>query len=80
MRTMRLSFEITEAMVYQSIKLVDNSYTEEMIIKGLNNGTIVTSTWHHGEQGGSLKLETIEGHVIGMITSQEIDGEYVNYK
>lgn len=80
MKEVELLFEITQASVLQKIKMIDESYTKDMIIEGLRAGELVTSTWHNGQSGIEAGLETIHGKVIGVITSQEVDGEYEAFK
>lgn len=80
MKEIKLSFGITEATVEQRIKLVSNAYTEEDIISGLRDMSILTTTWHNGVNGKQVNLETIGGELIGIIVSQEIDGNYADFQ
>lgn len=85
MNEIQIAFEVALATVHQIVVITDKQYTEELIVEGLNNGTIVTTTWH--EQGRDvdndteLTLERVaDGHIIGFVKSQEVDGEYINFR
>jgi hypothetical protein len=55
-------------------------WTEEKIVDGLQKGELFTSTWHNGRdtQAFIVKMDTMEH--IGEIISQEIDGEYFDFR
>lgn len=85
MKEIQLAFEIVSATVHQVIVITNNNYDEDKIIKGLHSGEIVTTTWHdQGIKDASFKgLElavVLTGEVIGYVKSQEVDGEYVDYR
>lgn len=74
----QLSFEIDNGSAYQKVEILDDSYTEEMIIDGLKSGKLVTSTWH-GDITPEITYVNTD-HVVGRIISQEIEAEYSNYR
>lgn len=73
----QIAFEIT-ATCHQEIVIYEYGITENDILKGLKNGTYITSTWIN--EDNETILEDKNGKVIGKIISQEIDGEYENYR
>lgn len=76
--TIEISFDIVSGRAKQEIKIIDDQYDEETIIAGLNDGSIVTTTWHGS---GPAELEvTATGQTIGVILSQEIEGEYEDFE
>jgi SUMO ligase MMS21 Smc5/6 complex component len=85
MKEIQLAFEIVSAIVHQVIVITNDNYDEDKIIKGLGSGEIVTTVWHdQGSKGASFKgleLSVVStGEVIGYVKSQEVDGEYVDYR
>ena len=76
--TIQIAFDIDFAEVTQTIKIIDNDYDEETIIEGLERGTLCTTTWHGGLTPEISEVGTDK--VIGYIESQEITGEYINYR
>lgn len=83
MSTFQLAFDIEAASCHQVIEIIDETYSEESIIEGLSDGSIVTTTWHN--QGTSSNennfIEVLEtGHQIAIVKNQEIDGEYSEFR
>lgn len=76
--TIQIAFDIDFAEVTQTIKIIDNDYDEETIIEGLERGTLCTTTWHGGLTPEISEVGTDK--VIGYIESQEITGDYINYR
>lgn len=74
-----LHFEITSAGIEQTIQILDRTYTPCMIIHGLNNGSLVTTT---GYEPGILQSinETATGKIIAYIRGQDVDGEYEGFQ
>lgn len=75
---MQLAFE-AEVSVHQRIQVVNENYNEQRVIKELREGVIVTTTWHSRE-GEPPRLETVSGALIGYIVSQEMEGDYFNFR
>lgn len=83
LNTFQLAFEI-QATAHQVIQIVDEAYDESRIIDELSSGILVTTTWHNQGEGGSvsdLVLSRVsDDHVVGYVLSQQIDGEYSDYR
>lgn len=73
----QIAFEIT-ATCHQIIKVYNKKIKESDIINGLKNGNYITSTWINKDN--KTYIEDNKGEIIGEIISQEIDGEYENYR
>lgn len=84
MSTFELAFDIEAASCHQVIEIIDDTYSEESIMEGLQDGSIQTSTWHNqgmsssGETNFVTVLET--GKNIAVVKDQEIDGEYSEFR
>jgi hypothetical protein len=76
---MQLAFDIVAASCHQIIQIVDKDYDEESIIAGLQDGTLATSTWV-GEDYTPTVDVVATGETVGIIVSQEIDGEYEDFR
>jgi len=75
----QIAFDILEATVDQQVKVINSSYDEEKILDGLKNGTLETQT--SVEQGGIQTIDVVgTGEAIAEIISQEINGEYDDYR
>jgi hypothetical protein len=79
MTEIQLAFDIEAASCHQIIRVVNPDYDEESIIQGLKAGTLATTTWF-GTDGFSWLEEIETGKQVGLIVSQEIDGEYLDYR
>lgn len=79
MTSIQLAFEIN-ATCHQQLHVLDKDYTEDTIIAGLQDGTLVTTTWHDGRNTRATIDETETGREIAEILSQEIDGEYFDFR
>ena len=78
MKDIQLAFEISGSC-HQRVRIVHDDYDEEKIIAGLKDGTLATSTWF--ELNDCTYIEVIETGVrVGLIVSQEIEGEYFDYR
>jgi len=76
---MQLAFDIVAASCHQIIQIVNKDYDEESIIAGLRDGTLATSTWV-GEDYTPTVDVIATGETVGIIVSQEIDGEYEDFR
>lgn len=77
--TFELRFDINVASVVQMVLIVDDSYDEDSIVSGLQSGELVTTTWFGGEADKAIR-ELSTGNVIAKIMSQEVDGEYSEFR
>lgn len=77
MGTIQIAFEI-QATCQQVIKVLNNKWDEDRIIEGLKTGMLVTSTWIN--EGEGTFLEDLSGNVIGRIVSQQVDGDYSDFR
>jgi hypothetical protein len=75
----QLAFEV-QGSVHQRVTLLDLSYTEESIIEGLKSGELATTTWHDGSNTYATIDECATGKEIALIISQEIEGEYFDFR
>lgn len=74
----QLAFEIS-GTCHQRVRIVHDAYDEEKIIEGLKDGTLATTTWY--DFNGFSWIEVVEtGIRVGLIFSQEIEGEYFDYR
>ena len=80
MTEIQLAFDIEMATCHQIIRILKPEWDEDSIIDGLKSGTLATTTWFDsGEELSYIDLvET--GEPVGVIISQEIDGEYFDYR
>lgn len=74
-----IEFEIISATCRQECEIVDDTYTVETIVEGLNNGTLITTTWHDGKVTHATIDELRTGKEVAIIHSQEIEGEYEDF-
>lgn len=79
MTEIQVAFEISSATCQQVIRILKPEYTEESIIAGLDEGILATTTWYDTEEEPSYIVEVATGEPVGVILSQEIDGEYFDY-
>lgn len=76
---MTIRFDVSGTAL-QEIEIFDGvNLSEEEIVKGLRNGTMLTSTWHEGRETDAL-ITMVGGEPLARIVSQEIDGEYLDYE
>lgn len=80
-----IAFEV-QATVHQTIQLTIKDMTEEDVVTGLRNGAIITTLWHtQGEPGDQecllldLRKPDTEQQ-IGIILSQQVDGDYMDFR
>jgi hypothetical protein len=69
-----LSFSV-QGHVKQTIEIVSPKYTPKKILKGLNDGTIITTI----QEGGSVEFVR-DGHVIGKVVNVDNQCEYFDYE
>tara|TARA_Y100001973_G_C5153490_1_gene309424 strand:- start:934 stop:1167 length:234 start_codon:yes stop_codon:yes gene_type:complete len=74
----QLAFE-AEVSVHQRINVVNKQYNEERVVRELQEGVLVTTTWHD-QNGEPPRLETASGVLVGYIVSQEMEGDYFNFR
>lgn len=79
MSTIQIAFEVT-ATAHQTVKIIDDKYTEEDIINELNNGLLITTTWYDTEDNRENHIEELSGHKVARIISQQIDGDYDEFR
>jgi hypothetical protein len=78
LKEIQLAFELN-GTCHQRVRIVRDNYDEESIIQGLKDGTLATTTWF--DHSGFSWIEVVEtGEQIGLIYSQEIEGEYFDYR
>ena len=71
------------ADVTQTLEIIDEWYTEEYIIGGLNSGDIVTSiSYDQSNPQGAVVLNVSENKIIGHVVAQEIahDVSYTDFQ
>ena len=76
--TCQIALDVTTATVCQNVEIINPEYTEETIIEGLQSGRLITTLGHGDCAPHIIVNETDEK--IASIQSQEIDGEYVDYR
>ncbi len=76
---LQLAFDIEYASVHQTVRVVNSNYDEESIIQGLEDGILATTTWFDNQSASEITV-VATGEVIAVITSQEINGEYTDYR
>lgn len=75
----QIAFDIASGSVHQQVKVVNSEYDEESIIEGLESGKLATTTWF--DEGKPSTIDVIAtGESIAEIVSQEINGEYEDYR
>ena len=80
MTEIQLAFDIVNASCHQIVRIIKPEHDEDSIIAGLQNGTLVTTTWFDTSEELSYIDETATGEPVAVIVSQEIDGEYLDYR
>lgn len=78
MKTIQLAFEVVGS-VHQQVKILDKKITEEILIKGLKDGIYATTTWINENQKSTIE-EVKTGKIIAEIVTQEIEGEYSDFR
>jgi len=73
---MLLAFEVV-GTVEQQVRIIKKGYSEDMIITALEEGTLCTTTWF-GKYDSQITDR--DGAVVAVVESQEIDGEYTDYR
>lgn len=76
----QLGFDIISATVHQIVDITDDAHDEESLIVGLNDGSLCTTTWHEGDKTISTIDVTKTGVPVATILSQEINGEYEDFR
>lgn len=74
----QVAFDVTGATVHQVVEIVEPYYDEEKIIEGLKAGTMVTTMGHDGNPS-SIDI-TATGETVALILSQEVDGDYEDFR
>lgn len=77
MSTEWISFDMS-GTVSQEIKILTDEYSRDDIIKGLNDGTLLTTTWYDGEDSFIVDADEHK-YRIALIVTQEVDGEYYDF-
>jgi len=75
----QIAFDV-QGTVFQRAVIMDTQYDEESIIEGLKSGELVTTTWHDGNDTEAYVEITRTGEPIARIVSQEIEGEYDDWR
>jgi hypothetical protein len=80
----QLAFEIN-ATVHQRLRIINDAYDEDSIIEGLNDGVLATTTWYDHDHAEYCDVfESVDvvltGERVALILSQEIDGDYFDYR
>lgn len=76
----QIAFEIVSGTVAQQVKVINPAFDEDAIIDGLSDGTLITTTWHDQDGSPSTIDITATGEAIAEIISQEINGEYEDFR
>ncbi len=79
MSEIQIAFDIFNATCHQIVRVIDHNYDEDKIIEGLEDGSLVTTTWFDPTQGQSID-QTKNGYIVAEIISQEIHGEYEDFR
>lgn len=74
----QVAFDVIAGTVHQIVEIVEPTYDEEQIIEGLKTGKMVT-TMGHDENPSSIDI-TANGETVAIILSQEVDGEYEDFR
>lgn len=74
----QVAFDVVSGTVHQIVKTTDPKYDEEAIINGLESGKMVT-TMGHDESPSTIDI-TATGETVAIILSQEVDGEYEDFR
>ena len=77
-KEIQLAFE-GSVSVYQRLIIVDENYDEESIIEGLQSGDLFTTMEHEKDHEPTL-VKLPEMTVVAKIISQEVNGEYTDYR
>ena len=84
MNTLTITFDFGGiADVTQTLEIIDEWYTDEYIISGLNSGDIVTSiSYDQSNPQGAVVLNVSENKIIGHVIAQEIvhDVHYADFQ
>jgi hypothetical protein len=75
----QIAFEV-QGSVFQRAVIMDIQYDEESIIEGLKSGELVTTTWHDGNDTEAYVEVTRTGERVAQVVSQEIEGEYFDWR
>lgn len=79
MSQIQLAFDIDLATCHQIIEILDTDYNEEKLIEGLNKGELFTTTWY--DNGFTQYIDKAsDGNAVAKILSQELDGEYSDFR
>lgn len=73
-----VAFDVLSGTVTQIVEIVEPYYDEEQIIEGLATGKMVT-TMGHDKNPASIDI-TETGETVAIILSQEVDGEYEDFR
>lgn len=81
-----LAFE-AEVTVHQTIRLL-YPMSEDDVVSGLRACRIITTLWHNQGESGASKRQCelldlsrpAEQQLIGFIESQQVDGDYRDYR
>lgn len=74
----QLAFE-GSVSVYQRLIIIDTNYDEKSIIEGLKSGDLCT-TMGHDDASESCLYKLPEMSVVAKVVSQEVQGEYEDYR
>ena len=74
----QLAFDVISASVHQQALILNPEYNEESIIEGLTSGKLATTVGHDDEESYIEVVAT--GENIALILSQEVDGEYDDFR
>lgn len=77
-KILQVAFDIKEGTAHQQIWVTDERYDEFKLISGLADGSLVTTLDHDNEV--QFIKEDKTDKCIATILSQEVDGEYVDYR
>ena len=75
----QIAFDV-HGTVHQRVLPLKPDYSEEEIIMGLEAGTLCTTTWHNGTDEPVYIDVTTTGEHVALVISQEIEGEYFDYR
>lgn len=76
----QIAFEVQGSVHQRAVLLEPSDWTEERIVEGLASGDLVTTTWHDGGNTEAYVEELSTGRRIALIVSQEIEGEYFDFR
>ncbi|KZX74675.1 hypothetical protein A3715_15265 [Oleiphilus sp. HI0009] len=75
----QIAFDIVRGSGDQLIRIVDKDYDEDSIVEGLSDGSLATTLWHDLESPNSV-INVATGNAIAYVVSQEVDGEYKDFR